>query len=93
MFLLEKRKVNLIGSFLKHENITFRRPWKKHHKYSSLSCNDNDNDNDNNSSSSSSNGMLGPHSRLRPLSLSLVGLCATCNDNNNKKIVVIMIIL
>ena len=28
-------------------------------------------------------GMLGARSRLRPLPLSLVGWCASCNNNNN----------
>ena len=28
-------------------------------------------------------GMLGARSRLRPLPLSLVGWCASCNSNNN----------
>ena len=28
-------------------------------------------------------GMLGARSRLRPLPLSLVGWCASCNNDNN----------
>ena len=53
--------------------------------------NNNNNDNNNNNNNNINNntmsvaalpgGMLGARSRLRPLPLSLVGWCASCNNN------------